>query len=67
MSLDLRIAELSSLAGPAADGIVRGRITPALPVAAPVFATNAAAVAGGVAVGSFYRSGLDPDTISVVH
>jgi hypothetical protein len=33
----------------------------------PVYANNAAAVAGGLAVGTLYRSGGDPDTICVVH
>jgi hypothetical protein len=33
----------------------------------PVYANNAAAVAGGLAVGSFYRTGGDPDTVCVVH
>lgn len=33
----------------------------------PVFLTNALAVAGGLAIGDFYRTGLDPDTVCVVH
>jgi hypothetical protein len=33
----------------------------------PVYANNAAAVAGGLAVGSFYRTGGDPDNVCVVH
>jgi hypothetical protein len=33
----------------------------------PTYANNAAAVAGGLAVGEFYRTGGDPDTICVVH
>ena len=33
----------------------------------PVYANNAAAVAGKLAVGQFYRSGADPDVVSVVH
>lgn len=33
----------------------------------PVFLNNAAALAGGKAVGDFYRSGADPDVLSVVH
>ena len=36
-------------------------------VGMPIFANNAAAVAGGLAVGSIYRSGADPDVLSVVH
>lgn len=32
-----------------------------------VYANNAAAVAGGLAVGSFYRTGADPDPVMVVH
>lgn len=32
-----------------------------------VFANNAAAVAGGVPVGGFYRTGADPDVVCVVH
>ena len=33
----------------------------------PVYANNAAAVAGGLSVGDFYRTGADPDSICVVH
>jgi hypothetical protein len=33
----------------------------------PVYANNAAAVAGGLAVGAFYRTGADPDPVCVVH
>lgn len=32
-----------------------------------VYANNAAAVAGGLAVGDFYRTGADPDPVMVVH
>lgn len=33
----------------------------------PVFASNALAVAGGLAVGTLYRTGADPDPICIVH
>jgi len=33
----------------------------------PVYANNAAAIAGGLAVGDFYRTGADPDPVCVVH
>jgi hypothetical protein len=33
----------------------------------PVYRNNAAAIAGGLAAGSLYRTGGDPDLISVVH
>jgi hypothetical protein len=36
-------------------------------VGLPAFASNAAAVAGGLSVGAFYRTGGDPDSVSVVH
>ena len=32
-----------------------------------VFVNNAAAIAGGLAVGNLYRSGADPDAVFVVH
>lgn len=32
-----------------------------------VFANNAKAVAGGLAVGALYRNGADPDLVCVVH
>ncbi len=32
-----------------------------------VYANNAAAVTGGLAVGQFYRNGADPDLVCVVH
>jgi len=36
-------------------------------VGLPVYANNAAAIAGGLTVGAFYRTGADPDIICVVH
>lgn len=33
----------------------------------PVYANNAAAIAGGLVVGMFYRTGADPDPVCVVH
>ena len=33
----------------------------------PVYANNAAAIAGGLAVGSLYRTGADPDPVCIVH
>jgi hypothetical protein len=36
-------------------------------VGLPVFANNAAAIAGGLTAGAFYRSGGDPDLVAVVH
>jgi hypothetical protein len=36
-------------------------------VGLPVYANNAAAVAGGLTVGAFYRTGGDPDYVCVVH
>jgi hypothetical protein len=33
----------------------------------PVYANNAAAIAGGLTAGAFYRDGLDPDHVCVVH
>lgn len=33
----------------------------------PVFANNAAALAGGLVIGNFYRTGVDPDPVFVVH
>jgi trimeric autotransporter adhesin len=33
----------------------------------PVYANNAAALAGGLAVGEFFRTGADPDPVCVVH
>jgi hypothetical protein len=35
--------------------------------ALPVYANNAAAVAGGLTVGKLYRTGGDPDTVCIVH
>jgi len=36
-------------------------------MALPVYANNAAAVAGGLTPGDFYRTGTDPDYVCVVH
>jgi hypothetical protein len=33
----------------------------------PVYANNAAAITGGLTVGSFYRTGGNPDPVCVVH
>jgi hypothetical protein len=33
----------------------------------PVYANNAAAIAGGLTAGAFYRTGANPDPICVVH
>jgi len=33
----------------------------------PAYANNAAAVAGGLSAGNFYRTGGDPDLVCVVH
>lgn len=45
---------------------VRGRMRSNL-VGTPIFANNAAAVAGGLTVGTFYRTGADPDLLCIVH
>ena len=42
-------------------------VTGKLKVTLSVYANNAAAVAGGLAVGTFYRTGGDPDLVCVVH
>lgn len=36
-------------------------------VGLPVYANNAAAAAGGLVAGEFYRTNGDPDTVCVVH
>ena len=36
-------------------------------VGIPVYANNAAAIAGGLTAGAFYRTGADPDPVCVVH
>lgn len=33
----------------------------------PIYANNAAAIAGGLGVGAIYRTGADPDPICTVH
>lgn len=33
----------------------------------PVYANNAAAIAGGLEVGDYYRTGGDPDLVCIVH
>ena len=35
--------------------------------AVPVYANNAAAITGGLAVGGIYRLGADPDHLCIVH
>lgn len=35
--------------------------------AVPIYVNNAAAVAGGLAVGGLYRTNADPDPICIVH
>jgi len=36
-------------------------------VGLPIYANNAAAIAGGLTAGAFYRTGGDPDPVCVVH
>jgi len=36
-------------------------------VGLPIYANNAAAIAGGLQAGSFYRTNADPDPVCVVH
>lgn len=36
-------------------------------VGLPIYASNAAAVTGGLTAGAFYRTGVDPDPVCVVH
>jgi trimeric autotransporter adhesin len=36
-------------------------------VGLPIYSNNASAIAGGLTVGAFYRSGGDPDLVCVVH
>lgn len=45
------------------------RLTPTgmLLTTVPVYANNAAAIAGGLAVGGLYRNGADPDHLCIVH
>lgn len=33
----------------------------------PVYANNAAAIAGGLVAGDFYRTGANPDPVCIVH
>jgi len=33
----------------------------------PIYANNAAAIAGNLKIGDFYRTGADPDPVMVVH
>lgn len=42
-------------------------IVPAQPQGLLIFANNAAAIAGGLSPGQFYRVGGDPDLVAVVH
>jgi hypothetical protein len=47
-----------------------GTVVPTSPlqvVGLPAYANNAAAVAGGLTAGAFYRTGGDPDLVCVVH
>ncbi len=47
-----------------------GTVSPTSPlqvVGLPVYANNAAAVAGGLTPGEFYSTGGDPDLVAVVH
>lgn len=47
-----------------------GSVVPTSPIQVPglpVYANNAAAVAGGLTAGAFYRTGADPDPVCVVH
>ena len=61
-----------ALGGTGADAVKVGigKTTPNSTLAAvglPAYATNAAAISGGLTAGDFYRTGGDPDVICVVH
>jgi hypothetical protein len=49
-----------------ATGVVTFAAEPVFP-ALPIYANNAAAVAGGLTAGKKYRTGGDPDTVCIVH
>lgn len=57
--------ESDPLASVDANGKVFSKVAPSF--ALQVFANNAAALAGGLAVKDFYRTGADPDVVCVVH
>ncbi|MEE8598922.1 MAG: hypothetical protein V3S69_05350 [Dehalococcoidales bacterium] len=38
-----------------------------LSVTVPIYASNAAAITGGLVAGDVYRTGADPDALNVVH
>ena len=44
------------------------QVNSATPTASiPIYANNAAAIAGGLIAGEFYRTGANPDFVAVVH
>lgn len=63
------IPVISPSSGPAQDGLLLGRINASDLLAAFLVQkiVNVAALAGGLAIGQLYRSGADPDVVSVVH
>lgn len=60
------LLETQSSAGTIKTSIDKDGILQAL-TGLPIFANNAAAIAGGVAVGRLYRTGANPDPVMVVH
>lgn len=65
-----RVVVTGSVAGNPTISASAGSINLAAPAAVTglsVFANNAAAIAGGLAVGNLYRTGADPDVVCVVH
>jgi hypothetical protein len=65
--LDILSSEISISEG---IGVGIGTFNPTSPlqvVGLPVYENNAAAVAGGLTPGAFYRTGDDPDLVAVVH
>lgn len=49
------------------DSIISPAELQLVPHTLAVYANNAAAVAGGLIAGQFYRTGADPDVVCVVH
>jgi hypothetical protein len=58
---------LNATAGRVAIGTTVAPTSALQVVGLPVYANNAAAVAGGLTAGAFYRTGADPDPVCVVH
>ena len=65
--LEEEIRVLKTLTGQFNPQVMYNKYLDSIITSLPTYADNAAALAGGLAVGNLYRTNSDPDTVCIVH